>query len=337
MRKGCVSVIVPVYNQEHCIENCLNSIRCQSYDNLQIIVVDDGSSDRTGSIIDHISMQDSRVETYHVKNQGVSNTRNYGLFRVSGEYVQFVDADDRLDGHMIRRFVTMMERKKADMVICNYIKQFQRIHMPNGILELPGRYTTSQYLLNTLRDPGHHYYGVVWNKMYRADIIAENNLRFQPDITLGEDFVFNIKYWQNSHSVYVDWRYMYLYNKIGGSTLSNIKRKRLENCISELVNRRKIYEVYYPAVKKIDEGAITEEKLWRYWITFFVRQRYSLEHEYSSWEKADKQRWYDMICEDENIKKALRAVPNRWINTYTRKYGFQAKMKKMIKKILHVS
>lgn len=337
MKKGCVSVIIPVYNQEHCIEACLNSIICQSYSDLQIIVVDDGSSDRTGSIIDQISQKDHRIEVYHVKNQGVSNTRNYGLFRVKGEYVQFVDADDRLDRHMIGRFVTMMDRQKVDMVICNYIKQFQRIYLPNRIMELPGKYTASQYLLNTLQDPGHHYYGVVWNKLYKADIIAENNLRFQSDITLGEDFIFNIKYWQNCHSVYVDWRYMYVYSKVRDFTLSNIKHKKLGNCISELENRKKIYDVYYEAIKRIDGHKDTEEKLWRYWIIFFVRQKYSLKYEYLSWNASDRKCWHDMICRDDNIRKAFCVVSDRWIEEYTRKYVFEANMKKHIKNVLHVS
>ena len=337
MKKGCVSVIVPVYNQEHCIEACLNSIICQSYDDLQIIVVDDGSSDRTGSIIDRISQRDHRIEVYHVKNQGVSNTRNYGLFRVKGEYVQFVDADDRLDRHMIGRFVSIMNRQKADMVICNYIKQFQRIYLPNRVMERPGRYTASQYLTNTLRDPGHHYYGVVWNKLYRSDLIADNNLRFQSDITLGEDFVFNIKYWQNCDSVYVDWRYMYLYSKVREFTLSNIKHKKLENCISELENRRKIYDVYYEAIRRIDGHKDTEEKLWRYWIIFYVRQKYSLKYEYLSWNVSERKCWHDMICRDENIRRAFGMVSDKWIKEYTRKYAFETDIKKCAKRLLHVS
>lgn len=337
MKKGCVSVIVPVYNQEHCIEACLNSIICQSYDDLQIIVVDDGSSDRTGGIIDQISQRDDRVEVYHVKNQGVSNTRNYGLFRIKGEYVQFVDADDRLDRHMIGRFVSIISRQKADMVICNYIKQFQRFYLPNRVIERSGRYTASQYLLNTLRDPGHHYYGVVWNKLYRADIIADNNLRFQSDITLGEDFVFNIKYWQNCHSVYVDCRYMYIYSKVRDFTLSNIKHKKLENCISELENRRKIYNVYYQVIKSIDGHIYTEEKLWRYWIIFYVRQKYSLKYEYVSWNESERKCWHDMICRDENIRRAFGIVSDRWIKGYARKYAFETGIKKCAKKILHVS
>ena len=337
MKKGCVSVIVPVYNQEHCIEACLNSIICQSYSDLQIIVVDDGSSDRTGSIIDQISQKDRRIEVYHVKNQGVSNTRNYGLFRVKGEYVQFVDADDRLDRHMIGRFVSIMNRQKADMVICNYIKQFQRIYLPNRVMERPGRYTASQYLTNTLCDPGHHYYGVVWNKLYRADLIAANNLRFQSDITLGEDFVFNIKYWQNCDSVYVDWRYMYLYSKVREFTLSNIKLKKLENCISELENRKKIYDVYYEAIKRIDGHKDTEEKLWRYWIIFYVRQKYGLKYEYLSWNASERKCWHDMICRDENIRRAFGMVSDRWIKEYTRKYAFETDIKKCAKRLLHVS
>lgn len=332
-----MSVIVPVYNQEHCIEDCLNSILCQSYDNLQVIVVDDGSTDLTGDIIDSISKRDHRIEVYHVKNQGVSNARNYGLVRVKGEYVQFVDADDRIKKQMVKRLVNIMHMQKADMIVCNYIKHFKKMYVPNMILEMPGRYRTDKYLINTLKDPGHHYYGVVWNKLYKSNIIKENKLKFRPDITLGEDFVFNIEYWQKCKSVYVDWQYMYLYSKVGGVTLSNIKYKKLENCVSELNNRRKIFSVYNKAIKCIDIDNKYEEKIWRYWIIFFVRQKYNLKYEYSSWDISDKRYWYEMMCCDSNIKKALSIVSDRWVKAYTVKFALKTCINNKIKEKFHIN
>ena len=336
MREGYVSIIVPVYQSAEYLRRCVQSIMEQTYKKLQILLIDDGSTDESGSICDELALKDSRIEVYRIENRGVSDTRNFGLAKVRGEYVQFVDADDKLSKHMVRRLVSIISNQNTDMVVCNYIKQFERMYVPNMMMEIPGKYEATKYLLNTLKDPGHHYYGVVWNKLYRAEIIKNNNIKFDTDITLGEDFVFNIKYWQKCKTVYVDWRYMYIYSKIRDFTLSNIKHKKLYNCISELENRKKIFDVYYKAIKHIDNRFYTEEKIWRYWIVFFIRQKYSLRYEFWSWNVSDKKNWYDILHSDNNIRKALRIVPDNWVREYIKKYTFEIHIKNKVKETFHI-
>lgn len=338
MKKGCVSIIVPVYNQEHCIKDCLNSILCQSYDNLQVIVVDDGSTDRTGDIIDSISKRDHRIEVYHVENQGVSNARNYGLFRVKGEYVQFVDADDRIKSHMTETMVETLEKSHTDMVVCNYIKRFDdRLSVRNEAMEHVGRYCTREYLLGALKDPGHHYYGVVWNKLYRTELLEKYDIKFESEMTLGEDFIFNIYYWTHSQRVSVISKYLYIYNKENGTTLSNVRNKKLVDCINELENRRRIFEVYKNALKEYVPEEQIEERLYRYWIVFYIRQKYDLKYEYvQNWSDRDKKKWCNMLQADENIRKGFSIVSDRWMKQYQLKYKIDYWIKKAIKNVLRI-
>lgn len=338
MKKGCVSIIVPVYNQEHCIEHCLNSILCQSYDNLQIIVVDDGSTDRTGSIIDCISRKDHRIEVYHVKNQGVSNARNYGLFRIKGEYVQFVDADDRIKRHMTETMVKTLEKSHTDMVVCNYIKKFgDRLSVHNESMEHTGRYCTQEYLIGTLKDPGHHYFGVVWNKLYKTEILKKYDIKFESEMTLGEDFIFNIQYWKHSQQVSVISKYLYIYNKENGTSLSNVRYKKLDDCIRELENRRRIFAVYKNNLIEFVKEEQIEKELYRYWIVFYIRQKYDLKYEYTkSWSESDQRKWRNMLRTDENIRKGFTIVSDRWTQHYQLNYIINYWIKKTIKNVLRI-
>ena len=94
LKRGVVSVIVPIYNSATCLPRCIESIRRQTYKQLQILLINDGSTDESGRICDYYANLDSRIEVYHLENNGVSKTRNFGLSKVQGEYIQFVDSDD---------------------------------------------------------------------------------------------------------------------------------------------------------------------------------------------------------------------------------------------------
>lgn len=336
MKKGCVSVIVPVYNQRQCIEKCLNSIINQTYQDLQVLVIDDGSDDGTDVILDQYAQLDSRIEVYHVKNKGVSESRNYALYRVKGEYIQFVDADDAIKENMTYAMVQAMLQSNVDMIICNYIKQFSKLLIYNVPLDKSKKYTSKAYLAGTLKDPGHHYYGVVWNKLYKSEIILKNKLIFNKGVTLGEDFIFNINYWLNSSDVLVIPKYLYIYNKANEYSLSNIKYKNIDDCINEMKNRQEIFKVYRNAINTLEEAEEDFKKLYQYWIVFYIRQDYGLAHEYLSWVVSDKDKWKAILRQDEDIKRAFEIVSQKWVNKYKKKYRVNFIMKSIAKKLLKI-
>lgn len=337
MKKGCVSVIVPVYNQRQCIEKCLNSIINQTYHNLQILVIDDGSNDGTDKLLDQYARKDSRIEVYHVENKGVSESRNYALCRVKGEYIQFVDADDEIKDNMTYTMVQAMLQNDVDMVICNYVKQFSKLFIYNMLLEKPKKYTSKNYLIGTLKDPGHHYYGVVWNKLYKAEIVLSHKMLFDKKVTLGEDFIFNINYWLSSSNVLVLSNYLYIYNKTSEYSLSNKKNKSIDDCISEMQNRKKIFAVYSKVIKTLVRTDEYFTRLYQYWLVFYIRQDYGFKHEYSLWSSNDRERWEVILNQDEDINKAFEIASDKWINQYKKKYRINSFIKNTAKKILKIS
>ena len=123
----------------------------------------------------------------------------FGLMRLP-----LLDADDAMKDTAVATMVKSLEETDSDMVVCSYYKEFNNnIHVSVEKLEKQGRYTVEEYLCNTLKDPGHHYYGVVWNKLYKSIIIQNNKIRFDSDVNLGEDFIFNLEYLSCSRNVNV--------------------------------------------------------------------------------------------------------------------------------------
>lgn len=115
---GLVSVIVPVYNVENHVEKCLVSIMNQTYQHLEILVIDDGSTDDSGVICDRMAAEDSRIRVVHQKNAGVSSARNKGLDICSGSYVLFVDSDDWIEPEMVELMVSAIEKTNTDLAVC---------------------------------------------------------------------------------------------------------------------------------------------------------------------------------------------------------------------------
>lgn len=171
-----ISIIVPVYNVEKYICKCLDSITKQSYKNLQIIVVDDGSTDDSGKICDEYLQKDSRIQVVHKENGGLSDARNVGMKLAEGEYIGFVDGDDYIEIEMYERLYELCEDLGADIAVAN-IRQIYS----DFIVELP-KYNRFQCSgLEAVRrhlsgDGQYHLVNAVWNKLYRRTLL--NGLEF---------------------------------------------------------------------------------------------------------------------------------------------------------------
>lgn len=167
-----ISVIVPIYKVEKYICRCVDSILCQSYHNLEIILVDDGSPDGCPAICDEYARQDERVLVIHQKNQGLSAARNAGLEKANGKYIFFADSDDFIDENVIKVMVESAEEKDADLVLCNYMC------VDEQGTELKTKY--SRKLEKKVLNPkdllaqscGHdgEVFVVAWNKLYKSEL-----------------------------------------------------------------------------------------------------------------------------------------------------------------------
>lgn len=157
--KPLVSVIIPVYNISGYIEKCLKSAVSQSYENLEIIVVDDGSTDGSGKICDKIALKDSRLKVYHRKNGGLSEARNFGISKAHGEYVALVDGDDFVKKDFVKAMVIAVEETGAEVVICGFDEFVPREKV------LSGKETAIKLLVEQ-----ENMEIVAWNKLYRREL-----------------------------------------------------------------------------------------------------------------------------------------------------------------------
>lgn len=192
-----VSIIVPVYNVVNKIQKCIQSLLEQDYSNIEIIFIDDGSNDGSGSILDKI--QDCRVKVYHKENGGVSSARNLGLEKMDKQgYVLFIDADDYIDKNYVSKMVKACLNNRNDLFGCRFVKEDifgKRIVKEEKSINYTDKYSV---ILND-----KYCGGYVWNKIFDKNIILEHNLNFDTAISYAEDMLFILEYLKYVENVVV--------------------------------------------------------------------------------------------------------------------------------------
>lgn len=214
--KPFVSIIVPIYNGEKVIERCVRSLISQTYKDIEIILLNDGSKDHTMQILNKYANLDSRIRVIDKPNSGVSETRNLGLELAKGELVQFVDSDDWLPIDATEQLVNGM-LYDCEMVICDYNRVVDHNIIVKGHIPEEGPISRTEFALYMMKAPANYYYGVLWNKMFRMDIIRKYGLDFPKEIDWCEDLRFNLEYLQYVKQVYVLQQPLYYYVRTKGS------------------------------------------------------------------------------------------------------------------------
>lgn len=189
-----ISVIIPVYNVEKYLPRCLESVINQTYRNIEIIVVDDGSHDNCGKICDEYALKDDRIIVIHKKNAGVSCARNDGIETAKGRYICFVDSDDYVMPDYVEKLYKALVDNDADIVTCDYYRNAGNELMKDVSADFPFQVIENDCQFFYDKSIIEFRAQVPWNKIFKADIISENNVRFLSDIPLGEDSLFVIEY-----------------------------------------------------------------------------------------------------------------------------------------------
>ena len=200
-----VSIIVPVYNLEQYVEKCIESLANQTYKNIQIIIIDDGSVDATGSVCDKLSDEYSFIKVLHIANNGVSNARNIGLDNADGDYIAFVDGDDWVDSAMFETLVNMIESNNADLSVCSFAKKENDekiLHDDTAVVSKDS--LLKEALVND------NFGGYIGNKLFKRSLIG--NIRFNTDLHCSEDFVFVSQYLCTCKSAVKTQKGLYHYN-----------------------------------------------------------------------------------------------------------------------------
>jgi glycosyltransferase involved in cell wall biosynthesis len=215
-----VSIIVPVYNAEGTLRRCVDSILRQDFTDFELLLVDDGSSDSSPTILDSYAEEDHRVRVIHRDNSGVSETRNAAMDLARGTYLQFLDADDWIAPDATRLLVRAMEDNGADMVICDFYRVVGSRTARKGDIDVDRPVTREEYADLMMEAPSDFYYGVVWNKLFKRQIVEEFHIRMDPGISWCEDFIFNMEYVLHTRLIYPLQVPLYYYVKTEGSLVA---------------------------------------------------------------------------------------------------------------------
>lgn len=183
MENDLISIIVPVYNVENYIKDCINSIVRQSYKNIEIILIDDGSTDNSGKICDYYGGKDKRIKVIHKKNEGVSVARNMGIEESKGKYITFVDSDDFIDESYVENLYAQCIYKNVDLSICGINDIFGEREIIKTSVEYSKILDSKEAMKELLNEK--YYNSVIWAKMYKKNLF--NNVKFNKNMKIAED------------------------------------------------------------------------------------------------------------------------------------------------------
>lgn len=234
-----VSIIVPVYNAERYLGRCLDSLVEQNLSDIEIIAVNDGSTDSSKKILEEYRHKDKRIKIIHKTNAGVSSARNFGIELAKGEFIGFVDSDDWVDKEMYNVLYDTATKENADIIMCTYIREFGS-HSKKKIFNLPSKISYNDddvktKIMRRLIGPVNEEianpelldaWGTVWSKLYRTDLVKQNNLTFShlQEIGTNEDSLFNILAVFHAQSfIFINTPYYHYWRENDGSVTSGFK------------------------------------------------------------------------------------------------------------------
>lgn len=224
-----ISVIVPIYNVEKYLKKCVDSIKNQTYKNIEIILVDDASPDNCGQMCDEYAGEDERIKVIHKENGGLSDARNVGLENARGEYIAFVDSDDYIESDMLEKLYTRIKEDKTDIALCSFKyvnEKGEELPERRGQSPIKNGVLTGEEALYKLTEGKSWYYAVAWNKLYKKSIF--DTLRFPKGKIHEDEFIAHRVFYQCGRiSLLQDELYCYLQRE-GSITAQPLSVKRLD-------------------------------------------------------------------------------------------------------------
>lgn len=241
-----ISVVIPVYNSEKYLKSCLDSVICQSHRDLEIILIDDGSTDKSGEICDDYAKSDDRMIVIHNENRGVSAARNIGISVSTGDCIHFLDSDDYLDDDAYEYMLGLMDKHGCDVVNCEHYVTYpanEKIH--SSAKECYGLFTSREDMHRVIMS-GKPF---LWTNLFKRELICgDSSPRLREDIYRGEDTLFLNEILENARSVYFDKRPLYHYVQSDESACRGEFKTRQLSALKLIDAYRPLYEKY-PALK----------------------------------------------------------------------------------------
>ena len=237
-----ITIIVPVYQVEAYLDDCIKSLINQTYTNIEILLIDDGSTDKSGQICDEYAQKDKRIKVIHQKYKGVSGARNTGLKKAGGEYVAFVDSDDIVSKEYIKVLYSILKENEADISICNYLRSEKA---DVAMLDINANFhkvtcIDSKKFLKQWHGKHKKIETMVWNKLYHKSIFQDNI--YFPEGKIHEDTYISHLMISNAHKIVLTEQKLYIYRVRKGSIT---KSKATKESIRQDLDAQKARMKYF--------------------------------------------------------------------------------------------
>lgn len=318
-----ISVIVPIYNAEKFLHYCIDSILNQTVIDFELILVDDGSTDNSGKICDEYSEKDNRIWVIHKPNGGVSSARNSGIEAAQGKYICFVDSDDYLESNYLKELIeTKKKYPDFDNVWCGFqtVEDYYNNNKKAYDVGRDNDYSFSD--LNSIMDLFEKWFvQMPWNKLYKTKTIVENSIVFPPELSLGEDYIFNLRYLDctNGKIVVIN-KPLYDYLRDGKESLDNKYYPNLLEIYRRLNSETEKYA---------QKWELSEEQLSKMYNSFFFRLEAVLRNTFNGNNKSSlrtKLKYNNRILKSSDFRESMDKM-NAHIHPF---YRFAYKSKKYI-------
>ena len=313
-----VSVIIPIYNGEKKLRRCLTSVRTQNYNNIEVLLINDGSTDKSSEICHEFSNQDERFIVVDKKNEGVSASRNKGIEMASGEMIQFVDCDDYVEKTYLMELVDKMLSDGSDMVISGYTRhknEKESNRRPKSETIKINELTTFFWKLYN-----NWFINTPWNKLYKKELIQSG---YPLELNLGEDLIFNLDYIKNCNQISVIASCGYHYCIEDGNSLAlQFRKDKFEN---SCYLHNKIVE-FAKEVLKIENELEIEDK------SFIKQIRFAMKgiSKADNFSKAEKIKSIGEWCERNDVRKAYKLAGKLSLVDCMMKFLVKMRAKKLL-------
>lgn len=244
-----LSIIVPVYNAEKYLSECLRSLMQQSIEDIEIILVDDLSTDRSRDIIKEFTEKDDRIKAiYNTTNRGVSKTRNCGLENAKGEFIGFVDSDDYVDHKMYEKMYSIAIRSSAEIVTCGYqsVDDNKKITKTVAPPLQSNKIITHQDMKSVIHKAHiNKFLWFTWRNIYKRELLLDNNIVYDEEIDYGEDNIFNLNAFYNAKNIVAIDEPLYYYRiNPTGLSKSSVKPYLNKSVQKEYERKYQFYNEY---------------------------------------------------------------------------------------------
>lgn len=316
-----ISVIVPIYNVELYLRQCIESVCNQTFKDLEIILVDDGSTDSSGKICDEFAKKDKRIIVIHQENQGLVNARKAGLEAASKAYISYVDGDDWIEPNMYDELYQKITRESVDVVMCGHYNDTGDIKTEVFCNFVEKKYSEEE-LMNSIYPQmliGEEFFEwklfpSLWAKLFRREKFIAFQMNVDPRITIGEDAACTFPYFLNINGICIVNKCLYHYRQHASSMIKRIQDRSIE---------RLQFQVLYRTVKKsLEEYAVRYDlrEQWRRFMLFMMVPR--SDNLYQGFDKLDYLFPFPQVKRGANIALYCAGTFGQRLYSYIQKTGF---------------